>query len=143
MIKKVDIKIYDNVKLTIEKLFQKYKIAIVSNCGFGYIESIMIKMGISDCNIDYIPASVYNISKAKAISKVMKRNNITKAIHVGNTLLDQKSCFESGVDFVYAKYDFGKNVESNLEINTIDELLNISCNINNNVEILILKALSL
>ena len=117
------IKIYNKVKDTIEELSKKYLITIVSNCGRGYIETIIPKIGISNYITDYIAASAFNISKADAIKEIIRRNNAKNAIYVGDTLLDRNSSIEAGVDFIFASYGFGKNVNSKYKINDFSELI--------------------
>ena len=121
-IHKGSIEIYDRVKEIIIELSRDYYISIVSNCDSGYIESIINKIGISEYVKDYIAASALNISKADAIEKIIKRNNIKKAIYVGDTLLDKNSSEKARVDFIFAEYGFGKISNTEYKIKRFSEL---------------------
>lgn len=38
----------------------------------------------------------------------MKRNNVTRAVYVGDTAGDEESAQVAGIPFIFAKYGFGK-----------------------------------
>ena len=130
-IKKFSLNVYPGVKETIEELSKKYLISIVSNCGDGYIETILPKIEIIDYVSDYLAASVLNISKADAIKEIMKRNNVKDAIYVGDTLLDKESSFEANATFIFAKYGFGNILNVRYKINNFKELPKIINKIEN------------
>lgn len=130
-INKYSLNVYPMVKETIEELSKKYLISIVSNCGQGYIETILPKIEILDCIDDYIAASALNISKADAIKRIMKRNNVKKAIYVGDTSLDKKSSFEANTVFVFAEYGFGNVTDVKYKIKSFNELPKIINKIEN------------
>ena len=123
--------VYPNVKETIEELSKKYLISIASNCGHGYIETILPKIEIKDYVDDYIAASALNISKADAIKEIMKRNNVKKAIYVGDTLLDKKSSLEANTVFIFAEYGFGNISDVKYNIKSFNELPKIINKIEN------------
>ena len=52
----------------------------------------------------------------------MEKEKITDAIYVGDTKKDQESAKEAKIPFIYAKYGFGKNIESQYEIAHIKDL---------------------
>ena len=54
----------------------------------------------------------------------MTRNNIKKAIYVGDTVKDQEAANEAGIEFIYAKYGFGKNIHHKYSIEDIKYLPN-------------------
>lgn len=123
--------VYPNVKETIKELSKKYLISIASNCGYGYIETILPKIEIKDYVDDYMAASALNISKADAIKKIMKRNNVKKAIYVGDTLLDKKSSLEANTVFIFAEYGFGNISDVKYKIKSFNELPKIINKIEN------------
>ena len=115
--------VFDGVKETIAELSEEHLIGIVSNCGPGYIEAVIPKIGISEYVTDYLAASALFISKADGIKEMMKRNNAKNAVYVGDTLLDKSSCDEAGVDFVFASYGFGEVHDTQYRINKFSELI--------------------
>lgn len=125
MINKENVKVYDKVKELIESLSKTYLITIVSNCGPGYIEIILPQIEIEKYVKDYIAASALNISKTDAIKKIMERNNVKKAIYVGDTLLDKKSSEEAGVEFIFASYGFGRVPNTKYKISKFNELIKV------------------
>ena len=121
--------LYPNLEDVLKELKKRYKIAIVSNCGANYIESFLSSSGLEKYFDDFIAASKEKITKGQAIRKVMERNNINEAIYVGDTLKDFEASKEAEIEFVNAKYGFGKNVESKLFINNIRELPSLMKNL--------------
>lgn len=124
-ISKVGGKLYPKLEETLKKLSEKYKLAIVSNCGAGYIESFYETTRLEKYFIDFIAASAMKITKGEAIKEIMRRNNITEAVYVGDTKKDQDASAIAEVEFIYAKYGFGKDIVSNYEINNFNELIDV------------------
>ena len=121
--------LYPELENVLSELKKKYKIAIVSNCGANYIESFLESSKLEKYFDDFMAASKEGITKGQAIRRVMERNDIYKAIYVGDTLKDFEASKEAEIEFVHAKYGFGKNVESKLFINDIRELSSLMDNI--------------
>ena len=115
--------IYPNLEKVLKQLIVKYKLFIVSNTGHKeYIEAFLTTSGLAKYFIDYIAASELNISKAEGINKIIQNYNIENAVYVGDTKKDQESAQIAKIPFIYAKYGFGKNLETEYYINSIDEL---------------------
>lgn len=116
-------KLYPDVRFVLENLKEKYKLAIVSNCGDGHIESFIGYYHFENIFDDYIPASKYGISKAEAIKEVMNRNNVKNAIFVGDTEKDYEDSKEARIPFIYAKYGFGELADNHIySIDNLKEL---------------------
>ena len=114
--------VYENLKETLDNLIKKYKLAIVSNCGSGYIEAFLNSSKLEDYFIDFMAASKHKITKAQAIRQVMEKNNIYSAIYVGDTINDYKATINAEVDFIQAKYGFGEDIYIEYSIKDIIEL---------------------
>ena len=114
--------VYKNLKETLDKLSGNYKIAIVSNCADGYIESFLNSSKLEKYFVDYMAAAKYKVTKAEAIRRVVERNNINSAIYVGDTVNDYKATLGAEVDFIQAKYGFGEDLGTEYSINDISEL---------------------
>lgn len=114
--------VYKNLEETLKTLNQKYKLAIVSNCGAGYIESFLVSSKLEKYFCDYMAAAQYKITKSEAIKRVMNQNNIESAIYVGDTVKDYSSSQGAGIDFIQAKYGFGDDLHTEYSINDITEL---------------------
>ena len=118
-------KLYPNLEKVLAELKKNYKLAIVSNCGEGYIEAFLESSGLEKYFDDFLAASKAKLPKGEAIKKVMQRNNITNAIYVGDTLKDYEASKIAGIEFIHARYGFGKEIDCKFFINAIDELLEL------------------
>ncbi len=114
--------VYKNLKETLEKLSENYKIAIVSNCADGYIESFLNSSRLEKYFVDYMAAAKYKVTKAEAIRRVIERNNINSAIYIGDTINDYKATLGADIDFIQAKYGFGEDLGTEHSIDDISEL---------------------
>lgn len=114
--------LYPNLEDTLKKLKEKYKLAIVSNCGANYIESFLESSKLGIYFDDFAAASKMQIPKGEAIRKVIERNNIENAIYVGDTQKDYEASQMASIDFIYAKYGFAKDLKFENHIDSIDQL---------------------
>lgn len=116
--------IYENIEKTLQTLSKKHDLYIVSNSfDNDYINTFKSYL---DVNFkDFIAAGALNINKAEAIKLIIKRNNIDKAIYVGDTKLDYDSSKEANIPFIYAKYGFGNIDKYEYSINDIKDLISV------------------
>lgn len=114
--------VYKNLEETLEILSKNYKLAIVSNCADGYIESFLKSSKLDKYFVDYMAAAKYKVAKAEAIRQVIQRNNIDSAIYVGDTINDYKATLGADIDFIQAKYGFGEDLRTEYSIDDISEL---------------------
>ena len=118
--------IYPNLDVVLSHLKNDYQLFIVSNsCDIQYIEAFFHISGTKQYFRDYIAASQFGLSKGEAIQKIMKDYSIDRGVYVGDTELDLAATKEANVDFIYAKYGFGKGVSAYYSINNITELPNV------------------
>lgn len=114
--------VYKNLKETLDVLSKDYKLAIVSNCADGYIESFLNSSKLDKYFVDYMAAAKYKVTKAEAIRQVVQRNEINSAIYVGDTINDYKATLGAEVDFIQAKYGFGEDLGTEYSIDDISQL---------------------
>ena len=114
--------LYDGLEEVLIELKKNYKLAIVSNCAAGYIESFLDSSNFREYFEDFAAAAKMKITKAEAIRVVLERNNITKAIYVGDTIKDFEASQGAGIEFIQAKYGFGQDLKTKYYINTMSEL---------------------
>ena len=114
--------VYNNLRETLDSLKKYYKLAIVSNCADGYIESFLKSSNMEEYFVDYMAAAKYKVSKAEAIKQVIERNKVGSAIYVGDTLKDYEATQIAEVEFIQAKYGFGNDLKTKYSINNIIEL---------------------
>ena len=114
--------LYSNLRETIIELSKHYKLCIVSNCIVGYVESFLRTSNLEEYFIDHECNGKTGLSKGENIKLVMQRNNIKKAIYVGDTNGDKEGAKVANIPFVYASYGFGEVGEYDYKIDSISEL---------------------
>ena len=117
--------IYKNTIKTIIDLSNKYDLYIVSNCQAGYIEAFLKHYSIEKYFNDYESSGNTGLNKDKNIEIVLKRNNISEAVYVGDTKKDYESANKNKILFIWAEYGFGKCNKFYKKIKDICELRNI------------------
>ena len=75
--------------------------------------------------LDYECSGKTAKSKEENIKMIMQRNNISNAMYVGDTEKDYISATNNKIDFIWAKYGFGKCNDTVKNINDIYELIEI------------------
>ncbi len=115
--------IFPNLIEVLSKLQEKYELFIISNTAdIEYIEAFFQVSKTKSFFKDYVAASQINLSKGEAIHKIMVDYGIDKGVYVGDTRLDLDAAIDANVDFVYAKYGFGKDISA---IYSINEFVNL------------------
>ncbi len=100
--------LFPNLEETLDKLYGRYKLFIVSNCGEGYIQSFFKAYPhLEKYFIDFEYPGRSGKYKADNIRMVMERNNLEKPVYIGDTQGDADACKEVGIPFIYARYGFG------------------------------------
>ncbi len=117
--------LYNNLKDTIKELSKKYKLFIVSNCIDGYIESFLKTSGLEAYFLDHECNGRTNLSKGENIKLIIERNNLKKAIYVGDTISDKEAAEYAKIPFVYASYGFGDVDSYDYKIDSISELSDV------------------
>lgn len=113
--------IYDGVEETLKALSEKYKLFIVSNCQSGYIETFLSYYHLEPYIADTLCPGDSGEEKAENIVQIMKKNQVKKAVYVGDTIKDFNESQKAGVPFIWASYGFG-TVEGTAKIESIREL---------------------
>ena len=116
-------RLYPKLTETLEKLKEKYHLYIVSNCQAGYIEAFLDHYKLWNLFDDIECYGNNNRNKGENISDIVKRNNLDKAVYVGDIQGDYDATMEAGIDFVHAAYGFGTISQPVDRIDSIDELL--------------------
>ena len=119
--------IYNETLNTINKLSSKYNLFIVSNCQSGYIESFIQYYKLEDKFKDIECSGNTNKDKSYNTKIIIKRNNLdTKdTCFIGDTEGDYIAAKNNNLTFIFANYGFGNCNTPDIEINSIEELLNI------------------
>lgn len=115
-------KLFDSEKETLERLTEKYQLFIVSNCQSGYIETFLLSMSMEHYFADRLCSGQTGLVKGENIKKIIERNNIEKAVYVGDTDLDRQAADAAGIPFIWASYGFGKAEKYDAEAKSFDML---------------------
>lgn len=113
---------YPGLAETLETLAEKYALAIVSNCQDGYIQLFLNQLDKSGLFCDFECYGRTWLSKGENISLVIKRNEIGKAVYLGDTQGDLDAADFAGVDFIHAAYGFGKPTRKTEKIARFSDL---------------------
>jgi haloacid dehalogenase superfamily, subfamily IA, variant 1 with third motif having Dx(3-4)D or Dx(3-4)E len=100
--------LYPALEETLRALKKDYKLFVVSNCQKGYIESFLKAHRLEKCFDDIECWGNNLLSKGENNKLIMKRNNVTRAVYVGDTAGDEESARVAGIPFVFASYGFGE-----------------------------------
>lgn len=115
--------VFEGVIETLRTLSKDHWIGIVSNCQCGYIEDFLIASGLEDVIQAHLCYGQTLTSKGQSILRVIQEHNLEHACYVGDTFGDQSAASEAGINFIWAEYGFGENVEKK-GIKQISDLVN-------------------
>ena len=124
--------LYDGIVEAIKTLANQYPLYVVSNCQSGYIELMLQVTGLEDYFQDHLCYGDTLQPKTYTIPKIMERNNLKKAIYIGDTLGDFQACEEIGIPFIHATYGFGEVEDAKWKIDSPGELVQMIHLIENN-----------
>ena len=116
--------LYPEIRETMEKLKEEYRLLIVSNCQSGYIEAFLDYYKFHDLVEDIECFGNNNKPKNENIALICERNDIAKedAVYVGDIQGDYDSATAAGVKFIHAAYGFGTINEEVPAISCMKEL---------------------
>ncbi|MBD5137572.1 MAG: HAD family hydrolase [Lachnospiraceae bacterium] len=117
--------LYPELKETLEYLCRSYKLFIVSNGQSGYIQSFLKAHDLKKYFSDFQNWGDNKVSKGENNKLIIARNNLEKAIYVGDTKGDALSAQTAGIPFVFARYGFGDVDKYDYVIDSFSELKNI------------------
>ena len=100
--------LYPELRATMEKLKEMgYHLYIVSNCQSGYIEAFLEHYKFHDLFEDIECFGNNKLQKNENISLIVNRNNLDKAVYVGDIQGDYNATTKAGLPFIHAAYGFG------------------------------------
>ena len=98
---------FPGVKETLERLYDKFDLYVVSNSQSGYPELMMDKMGIRHLFKGWLCFGDTGTCKGQTILTLMERHQIKNAVYIGDTQCDLDACRYAGVPFVFCRFGFG------------------------------------
>ncbi len=121
--------IYPELIDTLKKLKEKYTLLIVSNCQDGYIQAFLNHYNLCEVFDDIEFAGRTGKTKGENIKLIMERNNVDKAVYVGDTQSDFDAAKFADTEFIFAKYGFGNAECYKYSIKEFSDLLSVTDNI--------------
>ena len=119
--------LYDGLEEALKTLKNfGYKLMIVTNAQDGYVQAFLNSSKFHEYFDDFEMFGRTRLPKDENIKLILNRNNIDKAVYVGDTYWDYKSTVKAGLEFIHAAYGFGEVEEAKYKINSLFELENIA-----------------
>ena len=120
--------LYPEIRTTMEKLKEDYRLFIVSNCQSGYIEAFLDYYRFHDLVEDIECFGNNNKPKNENIALICERNQVAKedAVYVGDIQGDYDAATAAGIKFIHAAYGFGTidaDVEKITEFSELPEVV--------------------
>ena len=100
-------RLYPNVRETLLQLKACYFIGLVSNCTESYALAFLHAHGLTALFDDHETAGRTGLGKGDNIRLLMTRNQIEKAVYIGDTAKDLSAAQEANIPFLYASWGFG------------------------------------
>ena len=122
-------KLYPDLEDTLKKLKENYHLYIVSNCQSGYIEAFLDYYSFERYFEDIECYGNNEKGKGENIRLVMERNELDRAIYVGDIQGDYDATMQAGATFVHAKYGFGTINTEVAEIEKFSELPEVAAEV--------------
>lgn len=114
--------LYPGLKRTLDVLKKDYTLAVISNCPCGYIEVFLEGNQLGDYFKDYECCGNTGLSKGENIRLVLERNQLERAVYIGDTDSDCQAAKQAGIPFIHASYGFGKPAGKTMYVRTVEEL---------------------
>lgn len=119
-------KLFPNLKETLIELKKRdFYLYIISNCECGYIETFLKVHNLESFFEDIECHENTGLSKGENIRLMLERNNLDKAVYVGDTQGDCNATHFAGIPFVFAEYGFGNADSPNYVIHTFSDIIKV------------------
>lgn len=116
-------RLYPQVRETLRLLHQRYFIGLVSNCTEEYAKAFFHAHGLSSLFDDHETAGRTGLDKGENISLLLARNDIRRAVYVGDTAKDLAAARAAGIPFLFASWGFGALPEDQPSLTRFSELV--------------------
>ncbi len=114
--------VYDGVLEGLEKLSEKYKLMLLSNCEENGLVKFMNYTQTSHLFQDYMEHGQNLKPKSFNLKLLMDRNNIVNPVYIGDTDSDSIESYKADVPFVFLTHGFGNTDNYHLKFDTFDKL---------------------
>lgn len=117
--------LFPELEKTFTALRENYDLYIVSNCQAGYIEAFLDHYGFWQYFKDIECYGNNDLPKSENIKKIVERNNLTKAVYVGDIQGDYDATTAAGLPFIHAAYGFGTIAQETAKVDSFAELVKV------------------
>ena len=100
-------RLYPRVRETLRLLNHRYFIGLVSNCTEDYALSFLHAHGLGNLFDDHETAGRTGLDKGENIALLLNRNQLKKAVYIGDTAKDLLAAEAANIPFLYASWGFG------------------------------------
>lgn len=121
--------LFPHLKETFQNLKENYHLYIVSNCQIGYIEAFLDYYELNDDIDDFECYGKTLRPKGENIKLVLQRNQLAKAVYVGDTEGDFVAAKSAGLPFIHARMGYGEVTADVPYITSLRDIKNIVKNI--------------
>jgi len=105
-------RLYPGVRTTLSRLSEAgIRLFMVSNCGADGLPNFLAYTGLTGLFTDTLSYGATGVEKDANIRHLVSRYNLKAPLYVGDTAGDCHSSHSAGVDFAWARYGFGRDVE--------------------------------
>lgn len=117
--------LYPDLEDTFKALQENYDLYIVSNCQAGYIEAFLEHYGFGHYFKDIECYGNNGLQKSENIRNIVERNNLDKAVYVGDIQGDYDATMAAGLPFIHAAYGFGTIAQEVAKIDCFKDLITV------------------
>lgn len=117
--------LYPDLEETFQALQENYDLYIVSNCQAGYIEAFLEHYGFGHYFKDIECYGNNGFQKSENIRGIVERNNMEKAVYVGDIQGDYDATTAAGLPFIHAAYGFGTINQEVPKIDCFKDLIQV------------------
>jgi len=117
--------LFSQLEETFKALRENYDLFIVSNCQAGYIEAFLDHYGFWHYFKDIECYGNNDLPKSENIKKVVERNQLEKAVYVGDIQGDYDATMAAGLPFIHAAYGFGTIAQETAKVDSFAELIKV------------------
>ena len=100
--------LYPQLAETLAHLKKDYLLFIVSNCQDGYIEPFLEFHKLAEYFTDHECPGRTGLPKGENIKLIMARNQLDRAVYVGDTEGDLSAARLAAIPFIHAAYGYGR-----------------------------------
>lgn len=119
-------KLFPDLEKTLIELKKRgFCLYIISNCECGYIETFLKAHNLDSFFDDIECHENTGLSKGENIKLMLERNNLDKAVYVGDTQGDCNATLFAGIPFVFAEYGFGNVDRPDYVIHTFSDIIKV------------------